>query len=266
MPSSLKRYYSIGEVAEQFDVSKSLIRFWETEFTHLRPYKNSKGDRRFTKQNIEQVREIFHLVKERGFTLNGAKRELKVLKKQQKELTKAGKTSSDGFVENASRLKSLNSEYGTYTKALSVTLDGTSKQSKAQTTLNNELDKSAKSIDSARASNKELLKIRNQLNLNTVEGKKAQSEINTKIDENNKFIKENVSELEKQKINIGNYGDALTGALESTGLFGTATKGIVTDLKNIITPLSNAVIQMFGLSKAQQGITASTSKSTIGLG
>lgn len=85
MPPSLKRYYSIGEVAEQFNVSKSLIRFWETEFDHLRPYKNSKGDRRFTEQNIQQVREIFHLVKERGFTLNGAKRELKVLKKQQKE-------------------------------------------------------------------------------------------------------------------------------------------------------------------------------------
>lgn len=81
----LKRYYSIGEVAEIFGVSKSLIRFWETEFDYLRPYKNSKGDRRFTQQNIEQIREIFHLVKERGFTLNGAKNELKLLKKQRKQ-------------------------------------------------------------------------------------------------------------------------------------------------------------------------------------
>jgi len=83
--ADLKRYYSIGEVAEIFGVSKSLIRFWETEFSYLRPYKNSKGDRRFTEQNIEQVREIYHLVKERGFTLNGAKNELKILKKQRKE-------------------------------------------------------------------------------------------------------------------------------------------------------------------------------------
>lgn len=72
-----KLYYSIGEVAEMFKVSKSLIRFWEGEFDFLRPHKNSKGDRRFTKQNIEQFRMIYLLVKERGFTLDGAKKEIK---------------------------------------------------------------------------------------------------------------------------------------------------------------------------------------------
>jgi len=71
-----KRYYTIGEVAEMFDVSKSLIRFWETEFDMLKPHKNSKGDRRFTPRNIEQLRAIYELVKERGFTLEGAKKEL----------------------------------------------------------------------------------------------------------------------------------------------------------------------------------------------
>lgn len=85
----LKRYYSIGEVAEMFDISKSLIRFWEGEFDSLRPHKNSKGDRRFTPENIEQLRTIYHLVKERGFTLEGAKRELKeqkVRRKQREEI------------------------------------------------------------------------------------------------------------------------------------------------------------------------------------
>ncbi len=72
-----KLYYSIGEVAKMFDVSKSLIRFWESEFDLLRPHKNSKGDRRFTQQNLNQFRLIYHLVKERGFTLEGAKKELK---------------------------------------------------------------------------------------------------------------------------------------------------------------------------------------------
>jgi len=75
-----KLYYTIGEVAEMFNVSKSLIRFWESEFDLLRPHKNSKGDRRFTKQNIEQFNTIYHLVKERGFTLEGAKKELKANK------------------------------------------------------------------------------------------------------------------------------------------------------------------------------------------
>ena len=72
-----KLYYSIGEVAEMFDVSTSLIRYWETEFKFLNPRKNKKGDRRFTKENIEQLQIIYHLVKERGFTLEGAKHEIR---------------------------------------------------------------------------------------------------------------------------------------------------------------------------------------------
>ena len=81
----LKRYFTIGEVAEMFDVSKSLIRFWENEFDILKPHKNSKGDRRFTQQNIEQIRLIYHLVKQRGFTLDGAKKEIIQHKSRLKE-------------------------------------------------------------------------------------------------------------------------------------------------------------------------------------
>ena len=72
----LKRYYSIGEVATKLDVNTSLIRFWENEFAHIKPNKNSRGDRRFTKENIRQLREVYHLVRERGFTLEGARREI----------------------------------------------------------------------------------------------------------------------------------------------------------------------------------------------
>lgn len=80
-----KRYYTIGEVAEMFEVSKSLIRFWENEFDFLRPHKNSKGDRRFTPKNIRQFELIHELVKERGFTLDGAKQEIKRQQKFQKK-------------------------------------------------------------------------------------------------------------------------------------------------------------------------------------
>lgn len=72
-----KLYYSIGEVAEMFDVSKSLIRYWEAEFTILKPSKNSKGDRRFMVKDIRNLERIYTLVKERGFTLEGASKELK---------------------------------------------------------------------------------------------------------------------------------------------------------------------------------------------
>ena len=72
-----KQYYTIGEVAEMFDVAASLIRFWETEFEQLSPRKNKKGNRQYTKQDIETLRTIYHLVKERGYTIQGAKDVLK---------------------------------------------------------------------------------------------------------------------------------------------------------------------------------------------
>lgn len=72
-----KLYYSIGEVAEMFGVSKSLIRFWETEFDTLKPRKNQKGNRLFTKKDIENLKVVYSLVKEKGFTLDGARKKLK---------------------------------------------------------------------------------------------------------------------------------------------------------------------------------------------
>ena len=72
-----KRYYGIGEVAKAFGVNTSLIRFWEKEFDALKPKKNAKGNRKFTPEDIKNLKLIYHLVKERGFTLEGAKTHLK---------------------------------------------------------------------------------------------------------------------------------------------------------------------------------------------
>ncbi len=77
-----KRYYGIGEVAKAFDVNTSLIRFWEKEFDVLKPKKNAKGNRKFTPEDINNLKFIYHLVKERGFTLEGAKTHLKEEKQQ----------------------------------------------------------------------------------------------------------------------------------------------------------------------------------------
>jgi len=77
-----KRYYNIGEVAKAFEVNTSLIRFWEKEFDILKPKKNAKGNRKFTPEDIYNLELIFHLVKERGFTLEGAKIHLKENKKK----------------------------------------------------------------------------------------------------------------------------------------------------------------------------------------
>ncbi len=72
-----KLYYTIGEVADMFNVNSSLIRYWEKEFSVIKPKKNKKGNRLFTKNDIDNFHLIYHLVKERGMTLKGAKQKLK---------------------------------------------------------------------------------------------------------------------------------------------------------------------------------------------
>jgi DNA-binding transcriptional MerR regulator len=72
-----KIYFSIGEVADMLNVAPSLIRFWESEFDLIQPKKNRKGNRQFTREDIANVRTIYHLVKEKGFTLQGAKEMLR---------------------------------------------------------------------------------------------------------------------------------------------------------------------------------------------
>ena len=72
-----KQYYTIGEVASMFGVAASLIRFWETEFEELKPKKNKKGNRLFTPSDIETLRTIHHLLKDRGYTIQGARELLK---------------------------------------------------------------------------------------------------------------------------------------------------------------------------------------------
>ena len=89
-----KIYYSIGEVAKMFNVNTSLIRFWEKEFDIIKPQKNKKGNRLFTQEDVDNFYIIFHLVKERGFTLQGAKEKLKENK--------------DGTIHNIEIVKSLN--------------------------------------------------------------------------------------------------------------------------------------------------------------
>ena len=98
-----KFYYTIGEVADMFEVSRSLLRYWENEFAFLTPRKNKKGDRLFTKENIQQIQIIYNLVKIRGFTLEGAKQELK---KEKSSLTEQMNL-VDRMKEILSKLKSL---------------------------------------------------------------------------------------------------------------------------------------------------------------
>ena len=91
-----KKYHSIGEVADMFNVATSLIRFWETEFDTIKPKKNRKGNRQFTVSDIEDVRLIYHLVKEKGYTLSGAR-----------ELLKGGSQAAKDKMEALDSLKNI---------------------------------------------------------------------------------------------------------------------------------------------------------------
>jgi len=81
-PQIEKVYYTIGEVANMFDVNVSLIRFWEKEFDILKPQKNKKGNRLFTPKDIENLRLIYHLLKEKGMTLKGVQKKLRENKEE----------------------------------------------------------------------------------------------------------------------------------------------------------------------------------------
>ena len=74
MNKNLKLYYSIGEVAKMFDINESTLRYWESEFPHLKPKTNSKNVRQYTEKDIEQIKVIYNLVKVRGFKLAAARK------------------------------------------------------------------------------------------------------------------------------------------------------------------------------------------------
>ena len=78
----LKLYYSIGEVAGMFNVNESLLRYWEKEFPMISPKKAGGNIRQYRKEDIENIRLVYHLVKEKGMTLQGAKQRLKVNKEK----------------------------------------------------------------------------------------------------------------------------------------------------------------------------------------
>jgi len=94
---TVKLYYSIGEVSKMFGVNTSLIRFWEKEFDIIKPKKNKKGNRLFTQDDMDNFFIIYHLVKERGFTLEGAKMKLKD--------NKSGTESNVQVVKSLTRIK-----------------------------------------------------------------------------------------------------------------------------------------------------------------
>lgn len=106
----LKLYYSISEVASMMNVTETLLRYWEKEFPNIKPNKIGRGIRQYTKADIEQVKKVYHLVKERGMTLQGARDMLK--------RNKGGEI--DRNVEVIERLKDIRAELQDISRHLST--------------------------------------------------------------------------------------------------------------------------------------------------
>lgn len=109
-----KLYYSMGEVAEMFDVTPALIRHWEAQFDCIKPHRNKKGNRLFTPDDVERLKQIYHLVKERGMTLKGANKVLKRAKSdevaQEMELLERLQKIRAALVEVREELKASDGE------------------------------------------------------------------------------------------------------------------------------------------------------------
>lgn len=98
-------YWTIGEVAEQLGVNTSLLRYWEKEFGALRPKRTGKGDRLYTKDDIAKIREIQTLLKERGFTIVGAKEQLRAAKKVEEQRPAVPEASVREAIERLQRVR-----------------------------------------------------------------------------------------------------------------------------------------------------------------
>lgn len=157
--------------------------------------------------------------------LSDTKKAIEQLQASQKELKDAGEGTSNQFIQQSAQLKNLQQSYN---KQLSIVqqLEAADRQAaSAVEAVNNALRSEIKSIDEATANNKQLRTVRNQLNLATNEGRAALDAINKKIDQNTEFIRENVSALEQQKMNIGNYADSIKQALGTINPFNGGIAG-----------------------------------------
>ena len=166
-----------------------------------------------------------------------------LLRESSKELDKTTSAGATQFAKNSVEIKSLGKQISSNNKLIQATTGVTND-------LTSEINKEIATIAQARASNTKLLEIRNQLNLKTKEGRKANEDINKQLDSNNAFIKENVSAYEKQKIGIGDYTTAIKEAFAGTGGF-SQQLGILTQGLNTLAPITDVVKKGFADIKSE---------------
>lgn len=185
------------------------------------------------------------------------------IKEEQKQLVKEGRQTDQAFVRNAVNLRGLQKEYNAQIKVVDQYMNASNKNLSITQRVDAAMKREGTTIKDLREQNKQLTAVRNDVNLETEEGQKLIAQLNAQLDKNNDLIKENVSELEQQKIGIGGYADGIRDALGETGLFndelGTVTS-VMEKLSPITTDLSN---QLKSATEGFRTATAGTQGMTV---
>ncbi|WP_027880401.1 hypothetical protein [Mesoflavibacter zeaxanthinifaciens] len=158
------------------------------------------------------------------------KKEIYSLKLEQQKLKSTVGETSEEFIKTEARLKKVSAEYRLNQRQVENLTETNGKLLSVEQKLTLALNKEVLSIDAANKNNKELKKIRNQVNIETEEGQRAIAEINEKLNRNTDIIKGNVSALEEQKIGIGGYKDAIKEALDETNIFKDGLTGVTNNI------------------------------------
>lgn len=202
--------------------------------------------------------------------------EIEKLQASQKALAASNQTTSTSYQKNVVELARLQTSYNQQKTIVGQLSSANNAFAQASVAIADAVNKENQSIAQARENNTQLLTLRNQLNLKTDEGKQKLSEINAKLDENNKFIKSNVSAYEQQKIGIGDYKNAITGALQESGIFSgklavlkdglNTTSQLFGAVKNDVAggaaQIKNAGVATEGLSTSQKALAVATNIGT----
>jgi hypothetical protein len=159
--------------------------------------------------------------------LTETKAKIDELKQAQKDLVTANKGTSDAFTQNAVELQRLQTSYNAQKNVVAQLTNENSKFAQASAAIASAISQENSTIAQARANNAQLLTLRNQVNTKTVEGKQALADINAKLDENNNYIKSNVSALEQQKISIGDYKGQIKEAFQNINVFNGGLSGFM---------------------------------------
>ena len=180
------------------------------------------------------------------------KQQLEQLKREQIALKNAGQESSQAFIENDVNIKLLSKAYNDNMKSLVANKTAMEDSANASEMLAIALEGEVRTIAEAREQNKLLNKLRNETNATTAEGQAQITQLNSKLDQNNAFIKENADQYLQQKINIGNYGSALQGVSPQLS-------GFVDQLKGTYASLVEAKEALIAQATATVGTTTATS-------